>query len=181
MKIKLSLIAVAAGVAMAISGSGCGPGYSKTEFKVTLDGVPVAGATVLLTPADDTTTQSASGLTNAEGVCAVTSLGKSGVPKGNYKVTVVKTAGVKDAGMEDMGKMDPTKAFAEMEKRKQKEERGEGPGGNQGAAGTTTKRKDDNELPAKYSVSQSTPLTVTIPVSGVQKLELVSDKAAPAK
>ncbi|NCY17536.1 MAG: carboxypeptidase regulatory-like domain-containing protein [Actinobacteria bacterium] len=59
--------------------------------KVTLDGTPVEGATVVLAP-ESGTGPAASGMTNAEGVCAFTTFeSRDGAVPGKYLVTVAKT------------------------------------------------------------------------------------------
>lgn len=60
--------------------------------KVTLDGTAVEGATVVLAP-ESGTGAAASGMTNAEGVCAFTTYeSRDGAVPGRYLVTVAKTA-----------------------------------------------------------------------------------------
>ncbi len=60
--------------------------------KVTLDGAPVDGATVVLAP-ESGTGPAASGMTNAEGVCAFTTFdSRDGAVPGRYLVTVAKTS-----------------------------------------------------------------------------------------
>src|SRR5258705_12440037 len=87
MKRNPVFIGTVLGIALCACASGCSS-YDKVEFKVMQEGKPVPGATVILVPADASAELSASGLTNAEGVCTITTLGKSGVPRGTYKVLV---------------------------------------------------------------------------------------------
>jgi hypothetical protein len=84
-------------VALGLS-AGCGkppdnrPKRVPFSAKVTLDGAPVDGATVVLAP-ESGTGPAASGMTNAEGVCAFTTFeSRDGAVPGRYLVTVAKTS-----------------------------------------------------------------------------------------
>jgi len=81
-----------------VAGAGCGkapdnrPKRVPFSGKVTLDGAPVEGATVVLAP-DGGSGNAASGMTNAEGVVHFTTFeSRDGAVPGKYMVTVAKTA-----------------------------------------------------------------------------------------
>src|SRR5438445_13435252 len=88
--------------ALLTAGSGCGSGgptLYKVSGKVTLDGVPVAGATVHFEPADSSQqTQPADAITGADGVYNLTTYTTNdGAVPGDYKVWVVKKKVTKPA------------------------------------------------------------------------------------
>ena len=78
---------------------GCGekrpdglPPLHPTALTFTQGGVPLAGASVTLTPMDATNSQWAlGGATDSKGVLNVQTQGFKGAPAGNYKVSVLKT------------------------------------------------------------------------------------------
>src|SRR6185369_10826892 len=79
----------------------------KVECKVTLDGSPVEGATVVFHPeGDNKSALQANGLTDAQGVCVMKTGDKDGVRNGKYKITVTKTKSPVE-GMDDPN-MSPT-------------------------------------------------------------------------
>jgi prepilin-type N-terminal cleavage/methylation domain-containing protein/prepilin-type processing-associated H-X9-DG protein len=85
-------------IALAFGFVGCGHGQRSTVAlvpatgKVTLDGQPLADATVEFVPDGDTKGQGGSGKTNAEGVYTLsTPFGEAGVPAGDYKVVITKS------------------------------------------------------------------------------------------
>lgn len=95
---RRSAVAVGAVAVMALTASGCGkpadnrPKRVPFSGKVTLDGAPVEGATVVLAP-ESGQGNAASGMTNAEGVVVFTTFeSRDGVVPGKYLVTVAKTA-----------------------------------------------------------------------------------------
>jgi hypothetical protein len=95
MKLKLVFFGTVLGIALCACANGCSP-HEKVEFKVTLDGLPVGGAIVLLDPGENGTQLSASGLTNNEGVCSISTLGKPGAARGSYKILVMKVDDLKN-------------------------------------------------------------------------------------
>lgn len=81
-----------------VASAGCGkpadtrPKRVPFSGKVTLDGAPVEGATVVLAP-EGGSGNAASGMTNAEGVVHFTTFeSRDGAVPGTYLVTVAKTA-----------------------------------------------------------------------------------------
>ena len=68
------------------------PPLHPTTLKFTQGGVPLAGATVTLSPQDAANTQwSSGGATDSNGVLNVQTQGFNGVPEGNFKIVVTKT------------------------------------------------------------------------------------------
>ncbi|NBV46766.1 MAG: carboxypeptidase regulatory-like domain-containing protein [Planctomycetia bacterium] len=91
---RVFTLGVVAGLGLAV---GCGkaadtrPKRVPFSGKVTLDGTPIEGATVVLAP-ESGSGAAASGMTNAEGVCAFTTYeSRDGAVPGRYLVTVAKT------------------------------------------------------------------------------------------
>src|SRR4051812_25868176 len=84
--------------ALALGAAGCGEATSKTTAarvpttgKVTFAGKPLADATVEFIPVGSTPGQGGYGQTDDEGLYSVSDhKGKSGLPAGDYKVTVSK-------------------------------------------------------------------------------------------
>ena len=157
------LIVGVVGFAIVALGAGCGPkGFSKTKVKITMDGAPVADATVTLVPDSADTTVGASGKTDAQGICELTAPNKPGVAKGSYKVTVVKSESV------EADSNDPTKS---MQKYFESQQGGKKqPGGGVPGAGGAPEVK--SELPIKYAKPDTTDLTLKVPVDGVPELKL---------
>jgi Carboxypeptidase regulatory-like domain len=150
--------------------NGCGGGDTQTvEGIVTLDGAPVEKATVTLLPTKDRG-QAGSALTDESGKfrihCAGTPNG--GLPAGEYKVTVVKSDSMA-LSMDEIKGMDPKDAMAKMFG-------GKIPVGG-GKVGGKGLPKMATMLPGKYSKAESTPLSVTVPMSG--KLSIAIDSTKP--
>lgn len=79
-------------------GCGSGPGdLNPVSGVVTLDGEPLAGATVNFSPTSDSTGRPAVGTTNDQGVYELTDMQHSqagpGVAAGEYRVSITKTSG----------------------------------------------------------------------------------------
>lgn len=166
------------GLALIALAVGCGPGYSKVEVKVELDGAPVDGATVVFMP-EDGKGQSANGITNASGVCTLSTGEKSGVLAGKYKPLVTKTEGPKGVDS-SMSATDAMKKAMENNKggppgAPPAGKKGMGgmpmPGGAKGSGGGISLKQ---LLPAKYADSgPNNPLgVVTVPPSGTVTLSL---------
>jgi hypothetical protein len=155
MKRNPVFIGTVVAIALCACASGCG--YDKVQFKVTQDGEPVSGATVILVPADSSATLSASGFTNAEGICSISTLGKSGAPRGSYKVLVTKVEARAGGGPDQ----DPRKLMEDQMPK-------DGP--------HKPKQTDKGKLPAKYAEAATTPFSVTVPTSGTVILTLEADK-----
>lgn len=96
---RLSLLGLAA---LAVFSVGCGPKGPAVNFvegKVTLNGSPLAGATVMFSPVKDGGGRAASGVTDASGVYKLTDMQAAdaggGAAEGEYQVAITKAA---DAG-----------------------------------------------------------------------------------
>lgn|GEM_PF-3593099 len=171
------LVCIAIGLAMCLSGIGCGPSYSTVEVEVTLDGTPVGEATVTFAPKDTKAGTSAGGQTNASGKATITASGKGGVQHGEYIVTVTK---IDNKGFQGTG--NPTEDMKRMMDEAKKNSKPGGPGGGPGipgkpGGGSNTSvggSSATNLLPAKYSDVANPQFTVTVPTSGIVKLDLKS-------
>jgi hypothetical protein len=162
--------------------SGCGGGGSKVNGVVTLDGTPVAGATVVFTSEDGAVT--ASGMTDDQGKFALSCAGKPEVPHGSFKVTVTKSKIVEGespalAGEGGGGEKDYLKAMKGSIK-KDTGSSGGGPlmpgmPGYRPPASTGGSSDLKSDLPIAYADPSKTPLTVKVPAEGDEvKLELKS-------
>lgn len=128
-----------------LANTGCGkpvdtrPKRVPFSGKVTLDGAPVEGATVVLAP-ESGSGNAASGMTNAEGVVQFTTFeSRDGAVPGKYLVTVAKTAFPEGRALTaDDPSYDPSTAVAAVVK---------------GAK---------ELLPAKYKVAKTSGLTVEV-------------------
>lgn len=167
--------------------AGCGVRKSPVNGVVTLDGQPVANASVLFMSEDGSVP--ASGATDAEGKFSLSYAGESGIPHGNYKVLVSKTKltegtspGEEKAGAVDQDYISKVKAEA-------KRNNPGGPGGKmtpkvvggkvvmpgQAAAAEKAKEQEKNsELPLKYATAETSGLTATVPAELPVRLELKS-------
>jgi hypothetical protein len=155
---------------------GCG-GASKVEGVVTLDGTPVDGATVTFVPADDKGIP-ANGQTDSSGKFTLSTGGKPGARRGDYKVTVVKVAPL-SGNPETMkpGSPDYEKAMKDKGKDKSKAPPGMGMiGGKMPMPGGRPGDGIKSDLPHVYATPATTPLTAKIPSSGPVKLELTAKK-----
>jgi len=152
---------VAAALATA---TGCGPSLTKVKGVVKLDGAPVEGATVAFMSEDGNSVYS--GFTDASGEFTLTGQdGKTGVPAGSYKVTVVKHQALAGGEASGPGSPDYMKQMEKMSKEGAKSGMG-GPGmmmpgmpKGGGPGGTHEK----SELPLVYSGATTTPISVKIP------------------
>ena len=170
-----SILAGVVGFAMAALIAGCSSSYPKTEVKVTLDGKPVADATVTLIPDSADTTTGASGQTDANGICSLSTPTKPGVPKGTYKVIVTKSEVISD-----IDEKDPIKSM-QKQFNKQGGNKAPGGGGMPGMPGGRGPTGPSTTLPVKYAQRDTTDLKLTVPTNGVTELKLVSDGSAPTK
>jgi hypothetical protein len=163
--------AVVVGVAL----SGCGERRVPVEGEVTLDGQPVARATVTFTSEDGS--KVFSGQTDESGKFSLSSTAGPGAAPGSYKVTVVKYATAVAAPINPAEEANPSKMtkdyVAQMKKYADINKGGAGgpmppmPGKAGGGAAAAK-----SELPEVYARLETTPLRVTIPSSGPIKLEL---------
>jgi hypothetical protein len=131
---------------------GCGASLHNVEGTVTQKGSGVSGATVSFVNA---TNQSFSGFTDDSGKFKLNGPSKGGIPPGEYKVTVFKSA----AEAIEITEKDPTKAMLEYKKLAGKD------GG---------KKASKTALPEEYSRVDKTPLKATVPSSGPIELKIES-------
>lgn len=148
---------------------GCGASFTKVEVVVTLDSVPVEGATVVLMP-EDKTGETASGRTDSEGKTIVATSGKPGVKPGKYRALVTKSDRL------DIGDgLNPTEAAKKvMEQNKSPGAAGPRmPPGMKKGPGSVVQIKQ--QLPKNYGSFEDTPFrTIHVPADGPVKLELLS-------
>lgn len=143
-----SVVVCVGGVALALL-AGCGyrrPALLPTEAIVTLDGTPVAGASVMLVP--NAAGRPAVGTSDAAGILMFSTYGsRDGVPPGDYKAVVTKLVPTK-------------KARAKLEKLSLRP----AAEGEDGIEPMTEMQDDDYEnlLPARYAAAGTTDLAVTI-------------------
>ena len=83
---------------------GCGDGMIDLKARVTLDGKPLEGASVVLYGTGETKNRPAAGMTNADGnVTFTTFRPEDGVLPGDYKVVVIKSP---ESAQEEMASYD---------------------------------------------------------------------------
>ena len=87
-------------VALTLASVGCGPSgppVNLVEGKVTMDGSPLAGSTVMFSPTPSSTGRAATGLTDASGAYKLTDMAAtatgSGAATGEYLVAITKSEG----------------------------------------------------------------------------------------
>jgi hypothetical protein len=144
-------------VGLLMAGSGCGGSGGKpvkTEGLVTLDGQPVAGATVTFHPEAEQG-HVATGLTGADGVFQLQTYAEAdGALPGDYKVTVSKTESMEPPPAAD----DPAKHKEWMMKTMFNR--------------PTQQKSRASSLPREYTNAAKTPLRARVPYEGQLKLEL---------
>ena len=151
MKLKGFLVAfLALGIVFAV---GCAKekGYKKVTGKVTMDGQPLEGASLMFWP-QATDGESGGGKTGADGTFSVTSSGSqkgdTGLLPGDYKVTIRKYADIDDPDQKAFEAGEIT--YDELQERKAKK-------------GAYSKASAAELLtPQKFARDDSTPLTVTV-------------------
>jgi hypothetical protein len=165
-------------LSLAVIISGCGESYHPVTGTVTLDGQPLAEATVSFNSDDGKT--GGAGFTDASGNFTIESVsGKKGLIAGNYKVTVLKTKaveGVSPASAAEGGGAPSKDYIAAASAAGKKGGKGSGPptaGGKTGGSSNTPTGMSKNEIPAVYG-GNSSPLTAKVPSDGPVKLELKS-------
>lgn len=143
--------------------AGCGSKKYPVNGKVTLDGKPLASATVVFTSESGGIT--ASGFTDDEGHFELKYMNEPLVPGGTYKVAVTKTKvveGVSPALMDEADKSATKSYEATMKK-------GMAPPQKKGAIdapafkGATPTKPLETSLPQVYATAATTPLSVQIP------------------
>ena len=163
-KAKTLLVAFLALAVASCVGCGKDNGYKAVTGKVTMNGEPVAGATVTFFN-QSSDGEGGGGLTGADGSFTATSTGASeggkGLQPGEYKVTVVKFKDEKDPDQEAFDKGEIT--YDELQERKAKQ-------------GTYGKSMQYELLtPKKYQLVTTTTLTITVtedPKQNVFELKL---------
>lgn len=151
-------------LAVAVISSGCGGGNTPVAVKgiVTLDGKPVAGATVSFLPEGETG-HPANGWTDKEGAFRLTTFVKGdGAFPGSYRVVV--------------GKLEPkvpdgptwTEYWDDAHDRRKK------PVQYYGMLESTARKKSKSLLPTRYADVARTPLQCSVPSRGTVTLELRS-------
>ncbi|MDG1991857.1 MAG: carboxypeptidase-like regulatory domain-containing protein [Pirellulales bacterium] len=137
--------------ALAFTFTGCGyrrPTQVKTAGTVTLDGEPVAQASLMFIPDSG---RPASGNTNTNGAFELSSYGgNDGLPAGNYRVTVTKLV-LKDKYQEQLKKLET-----------QAEEAAESGEASEAVDVEFSDNAYKNELPEKYAELDTTDINVTI-------------------
>jgi hypothetical protein len=154
-------LAAALLLACSITLHGCSksdrPDIAAASGRVTLNGAPVAGATVSFQPVAGG--RPCSGVTNAQGIYQITSYdANDGAPVGEHRVAIIKIAGegaTKPA--EAAPAEDPSMALSDIT----------GPGD----AGNSPKQPETTYLvPQKYSDPATSGLTAKVPPEGSDQL-----------
>ena len=132
---------------------GCGgKGTRQVRGVITLEGTPVAGATVLFMPDGQDEGRPASGFTSSDGTFRLTTYKPDdGAPPGKYRVLIQKTEAAKDPGAAERAALERAKDKIE-EKSRQKS------------------RKP--ALPEAYLRFDTTPLRCSVPVTGAVTFNL---------
>ena len=136
---------------LALIFTGCGyrrPAQVKTTGTVSLDGEPVAQASLMFIPDSG---RPASGNTNTNGAFELSSYGgNDGLPAGNYRVTVSKLV-LKDKYQKQLKKLET-----------QAEEAAESDEASEAVDVEFSDEAYENEMPEKYAELDTTDITVTI-------------------
>ncbi len=146
---KTSVIACLLVGLVCFAGCGSDDPHRKVTGKVTMDGAPVDGASLMFY-SQDSTGEGGGGKTDASGAYSIVapSTTKGGLLPGTYKVTIAKYAEVVDEDQQAYESGEIT--YDELQERKA----AKGPYG----------KVETGELltPAQYSNTNATPLTVTV-------------------
>jgi hypothetical protein len=143
-------------LALLLAGCGRTSQFSTVEGVATLDGKPLASATVYLVPAD-TVGLSAAGMTGEDGSFRMATRDHRGVTPGNYKIVVVFATPAPSDG-------DPYEQ--ELQARQHRDR---------------ARASAENSIPPIYSNASTTPLRCTVPVQEKLVLELHSAGPPPAR
>jgi hypothetical protein len=131
---------------------GDGPPLAPASGKVTLDGIPVEGASVSFEPVNGG--RPCSGMTNAEGIYQITSVQTNdGAPVGDHYVAIIKITG---EGASVPAGTDPSMALSDIP-----------------AADSKDGKKEPETIylvPRKYNVAKTSGLKVTVPSGGSSEL-----------
>jgi hypothetical protein len=133
--------------------TGCGGrGTTPVRGLVTLEGAPVAGATVLFMPDGGDGGRPASGFTSSDGTFRLMTYRENdGALPGKYRVLVQRTEPAKDQREAEHSAMERARAKYE---------------------GVSSQKARKPALPAVYAKFDTTPLRCTVPVSGEVPLDL---------
>src|SRR5438876_2881402 len=158
---RLRIYVIFGFAALGACGCGSGPKTYKVDGVVTLDGKPLAGATVAFMPqAQDG--HLARGLTDQDGKFQLSTFGTNdGAVRGEYKVTVIKEEGSGPAP--ELSPASKTMQSMFMKKT---------PEGKKDMM--EARRKAPSIVPPVYGDATKTPLKETVPPSGTVRLELNS-------
>jgi hypothetical protein len=132
---------------------GCGgKGTSAVRGVVTLDGTPIAGATVLFMPDGQDGGRPASGFASSDGTFRLTTYKPNdGALPGQYRVLIQKTEAAPDRETAERSVMEKAKAKRED---------------------SSAQKNHKPALPEAYARFDTTPLRCTVPVTGTVTLDL---------
>jgi len=132
---------------------GCGGrGTTPVRGVITLEGTPVAGATVLFMPDGEDGCRPASGFTSSDGTFRLTTYKPDdGALPGNYRVLIQKTVAAKDPGAAARSALE--RAKAKIEER-------------------SLQKRRKPTLPVAYANFDTTPLRCSVPVTGAVTFDL---------
>lgn len=146
--------------------AGCGGGIAKAvkvKGNVTLDGKPLAGATVSFIPRDKSGGRAASGRTDTSGDFQLTTFRTDdGAVPGEYKVIVVLGEEAKDVPAGNPMEMDEKERMAFFTKM------------NPDNRAKEAAKRTKSQVPAVYSDPEKTPLKEVVPAPSDVKLALKS-------
>jgi hypothetical protein len=140
----------------AVIPAGCaGKGVTPVRGVLTLDGKPVAGATVLFMPEGEEGGRPASGFTLPDGTFQLTTFKTDdGALAGTYRVLVQKTEAAKDRYAAEQAALERAKAKYEDR---------------------SAQKGRKSALPEVYAKFDTTPLRCTVPVTGQVAFDLHKD------
>jgi hypothetical protein len=132
---------------------GCGgKGTTPVRGVITLEGTPIAGATVLFMPDGQDGCRPASGFTLSDGTFRLTTYKlDDGALAGKYRVLIQKTEAAKDRGAAERSALERAKDKIQEE---------------------SLQRNRKPTLPEAYAKFDTTPLRCTVPVTGAVTLDL---------
>jgi hypothetical protein len=141
-------------ILLALVPAGCGQRITAVQGLVTLEGTPVAGATVLFMP-DKGEGRPATGFTSPDGTFHLTtSKTDDGAVSGEYRVVIQKTEATKDRDKAALSALERAKAHFED---------------------NTAQKTAKPLLPQIYASYETTPLRCTVPATGVVTFDLKKD------
>jgi hypothetical protein len=132
---------------------GCGGrGTTPVRGVITLEGTPVAGATVLFMPDGQGGGRPASGFTSSDGTFRLTTYKPDdGALPGKYRVLIQKTEAAKDPGAAERSALERAKAKIEQK---------------------SLQKRRKPTLPEAYAKFDTTPLRCSVPVTGAVTFNL---------